>query len=137
MKKIFAILFLPVILSSGILVSIDHHFCGGELSATKISITGKLASCGMEEQEHTCSNQPSFDKNCCEDLVTYFGINTTYVPEYFKLSSPSQVKDIQAFPAYNINLNYSETNNFTSWVLPPGDKIKSGLSLSEICVFRI
>ena len=137
MKKIFTILFLPLILASGIQVSIDHHYCGGELAATKLSVTGKLASCGMEEQEHTCSNQPSVDENCCEDQLTYYGINTKYVPEYFKLSPPSLVKDIPAFPVFNSALNYSDKNNFTSWVLPPGDKIKSSCSLSEICVFRI
>lgn len=137
MKKIFAILFLPVMLASGIQVSIDHHYCGGKLAATKISLSGKLASCGMEEQEHTCSNQPSVDKNCCEDQLTYYGINTSYVPEYFKLSSPSLVKDIPDFSVYNFSLNHSDENTFTSWVFPPGDKIKSGRSLSEICVFRI
>lgn len=137
MKKIFTILFLPLILAAGIQVSIDHHYCGGNLAATKVSLTGKLASCGMEEQEHSCSNQPSVDNNCCEDQLVYFGINTKYVPEYFKLSPPSPVKDIPAFTATNITLNYSEIKNFTSWVLPAGDKIKSGLSLSEICVFRI
>jgi len=124
-------------LTSGMKISIDHHYCGGNLAATKVSLTGKLASCGMEEQEHTCSNQPSIDKNCCEDHLAYFGINTRYLPEYFKLSPLSPVKDITAFPAYNVILDYSGINNFTSWVLPPGDKIKSGLSLSEICVFRI
>lgn len=124
-------------LLSGMKISIDHHYCGGKLAATKVSLTGKLASCGMEEQEQTCSNQPSVDKNCCEDQITYFGINSKYVPEYFKLSPPSPGKDIPTFPVYSVPLYISDTNNFTSWVLPPGDKIKSGLTLSKICVFRI
>jgi hypothetical protein len=137
MKKIFAILFVPVMLASGFKVSIDHHYCGGNLAATKVSLTGKLASCGMEEQEHTCSNQPSVDKNCCEDQLAYFGINTRYVPEYFKLSIPSPVNDIPVFPSFTVALYNSDTNNFTSWVLPPGDKVKKHLSLPDICVFRI
>lgn len=118
-------------------ISIDHHYCGGKLAATKVSLTGKLASCGMEEQEHACSGQPSADKNCCEDQLTYYGFNSRYVPEYFKLSPPLQVKDISTFPVYIVTLNSPDKNDFTSWGFPPGDRIKSGCSLSEICVFRI
>ena len=137
MKKTFAILFASIILASGIKVSIDHHYCGGKLAATKVSLTGKLASCGMEENEHACSNKPTVDKNCCEDQITYFEINANYVPEYFKLSPPSSGKDNPASPVYNFTLNYSCTNNCPSWVLPPGYIIISGPSLSEICVLRI
>lgn len=137
MKKVFTILIAVIMLASGMKVSIDHHYCGGKLAAKKVSLTSKLASCGMEENEHTCSNQPAVDKNCCEDQITYFGISTRYVTEYFKLSPPSEGKDIPSHILFNATLNYSYKNNSVSWVLPPGDKIKSGPSLSEICVFRI
>ena len=137
MKKIFAILFLPVILASGLQVSIDHHYCGGVLAATKISVTGKLASCGMEEQERSCSNQTSVEKNCCEDQIKYFGVNSNYIPEYSNISLSSKGKDIPACPQYDLKLYDPEVIYHTSWVMPPGDIIKLRPSLSEICVFRI
>lgn len=137
MKKILAILFLTIIFASGIQVSIYHHYCGGKLAETKVSLSGKLASCGMEENGRTCSNQPFIDKNCCEDQITYLGINAEFVPEYFKLSYPSTGKSISSCTLFNVTLNYSYTINSASWVLPPGDKMKSGLPLSHICVLRI
>ena len=137
MKKGFTILIAAIMLTTGLKVSLDHHYCGGKLAATKLSVMGKLALCGMEEKENTCSNQPSIDKKCCEDQLTYFEINTNYVPKYFKISLPTPGKDIPIFLVNNIKDYYSDKNNFTSWVFPPGNKIKSGHSLSEICVFRI
>ncbi len=53
-------------LASGMKVSIDRHYCGGQLAATKISVTGKLASCGMETQDHRNSNQLSSKINAAK-----------------------------------------------------------------------
>jgi hypothetical protein len=137
MKRIFAILILPFMLASGIQVSIDHHYCGGILAATNISVTGKLASCGMAEKEQNCSGHASFDKKCCEDKLSYYGINCKFVPENYKLSIPFPGKDIPAAPAISAALNYTHELKISSWVLPPGDNLNTGILLSKICVSRI
>jgi len=63
MKKVLTILIAAFLLASGMQVSIDHHYCGGSLAGTRISLTGKLASCGMEKPESSCPDHPGIDKN--------------------------------------------------------------------------
>lgn len=137
MKKAFAILIALIMLASVIQVSIDHHYCGGKLSGIKISIMGKMASCGMENDIHPCTNQNVIDKKCCEDQLTYYSFSSKYLPEHFRITQTYAGKDVPAFPVFNIVISSPDISGFTSMVLPPGDKIKSDVTLSEICVFRI
>lgn len=123
-------------LTSGMSISIDRHYCGGQLAETKISFTGKLASCGMETQEHRNSNQLSFENKCCEDQVTYYSISNKFIPEHLKLSHPSPGKDIPACPELNVVFNSFDYHGFNIRVQPPGEGLGTGVSLSMICVLR-
>ncbi len=124
-------------LASGMKVSIDRHYCGGQLAATKISVTGKLASCGMETQDHRNSNQLSFENKCCEDQLTYYNISNKFIPEQFKLSYQSVGKDIPSTPVLSVISNSFDRYDFNIRVLPPGAGSRSSVSLSQICVLRI
>lgn len=137
MKKLFTIIIAVLILASGLRVSIDHHYCGGKLAGTKLSFSGRLASCGMETVQDNCSRQISVDKKCCEDQLTYYSLASQYLPEYFKISNPSPEENLQSFPVSELLFSSYDFSNNNSWVLPPGEKLKPGITLSEICVFRI
>jgi len=137
MKKIFAILFSTFLLASGMQVSVDRHFCGGKLSGTRLSVTGKLASCGMEAKTLSCRGHLVLKKRCCEDKVTFYSYSGKYFPVYFKLSHPGGGNDIPFLPVINPDVNNLNKCDLISWVFPPGNKLKLSLSLSEICVYRI
>lgn len=137
MKKIFTILITVIMLASGMKFSIDRHYCGGQLAETKISVTGKLASCGMETLDHRNSNQLSFENKCCEDQLTYYSINSKFIPEQFKLSHPFTWKDIPSTPGFSVVFNSFDNPGFNVRVLPPGNGLRSGVSLSQICILRI
>lgn len=137
MKKLFTIVIAVVILASGLKVSINHHYCGGKLAATKITFSGKLASCGMESVQRDHSKQISIGKKCCEDHITYYGINTKYLPEYFKLSSPQPEKSLNSLPVNELIYTSPYPLYTYLYVLPPGEDLVAGVTLSEICVFRI
>jgi hypothetical protein len=137
MRKILTISVAFIMLIAGMQFSIDRHFCGGELTATKFSVTGKLASCGMEETEHSFPNHNSFDQRCCEDQLTCVGISNNYIPEYFNLPAPYAGKNIHTVPVADLTLRYSNMNFSTSSSSPPGENLKTGLTLSEIRVYRI
>jgi len=136
MKKVFTILIAAIMLTSGMKVSIDRHYCGGKLAETKISFTGKLASCGMETQDHRNSNQLSFENKCCEDQLTYYNISNKFIPEQFKLSYLSAGKDIPSAPVLNVIFNSFDYHGFNIRVQPPGEGLGTGVSLSMICVLR-
>ncbi|MFZ2338412.1 MAG: hypothetical protein WAW07_01665 [Bacteroidales bacterium] len=137
MKQAFAILVGVVMLASGMTVSIDKHYCGGELAETKVSFSGRLSSCGMEDVQNECLNQPSMDNKCCDDQLTFYRISSSYLPEYLKLSYTADFKDIPSAPEPNALFSGPYMDVYRTWELPPGEKLKSAPLLSEICVYRI
>jgi hypothetical protein len=137
MKKVLTILFAAFILVSGMQVSIDHHYCGGSLAGTRISVTGKLASCGMEESGSSCPDHPVIDKKCCEDQLSFYSISGNYYPEYFKLIYPTSERGTIYLHTGNVISDSSYNPDLINRVFPPGDSFKPRLTQSGICVFRI
>jgi len=137
MKKVLTILIAAIVIASGMQVSLDRHYCGGNLIDIKISVTGKLATCGMEQSESGCPDNPVIGKKCCEDKVSFYCLNSNYCPEYFKIKQLVSVRDL--LPGHFCNLATSDSFNtdLVNWVLPPGARLKSWLTQPEICVFRM
>ncbi len=119
--------------------SVATHYCGGRIAASKISLTGKLASCGMEDSQKQ-STLPGiyFAKHCCEDVVTSYSTDNNYIPSFFNIA-PSVQYNFQTLglPSESsvslagvFKLQYSDKS-------PPGAMMSTNLDLSDICVFRI
>lgn len=138
MKKGFTILIAFIMLASGIRVSINLHYCGGQLAEAKVSLSGSPASCGMETHEDSCTDLLSAVENCCEDQSTLLGVSSNYIPEYFNHLFPANAKEIPSFSRYDERSGYTTALNLYSSVLPPGDHLlKTEPLLSMICVLRI
>jgi len=137
MKKALTSIFAVILLASGMQATLDRHYCGGSLADIRISFTGKMASCGMEQSEPDRPDYPIIDKKCCEDQLFFYKISSNYYPEYFKLTQLTSERDNIPTQAYNFVTDISYYQNLVKWVLPPGDILRSGLTQSEICVFRI
>ncbi len=137
MKKALTILTVVFLLASGMQVSLDRHYCCGTLADIKISVTGKMASCGMEQSESSCPGHAVINRKCCEDQVSFYSISSKYYPEYFKLTLTPSERDIFPLQTGNYISDNSFNPDLINWVFPPGDNLKSRLTQSEICVFRI
>ena len=137
MKKAFAILIAGMVLASGMRISLDRHYCGGKLLDVRISVTGKLASCGMEQSGSNCTNHPVINKKCCEDQISFYSLCSNYYPEYFKISHPVSERNILYLQAGSLLAGTAFNTDFINRVLPPGYPVKSRLTQSAICVFRI
>ena len=137
MKKVFTILIAAFFLASGMHVSVDRHYCGGKLADVRISVTGKMASCGMEQPETSCPDHQVINNKCCEDQVSFISIGSNYFPEYFKLSHPATERVLTCIHSDNLYNVTTYRSDLISWVIPPGDNLISGVTQSEICVFRI
>jgi hypothetical protein len=137
MKKVFAILSATILLASVLQVSIDRHYCGGELADIKLSLSGELASCGMEPKTHESTHQSTFDKRCCEDELTFYNLSTKYLPVNITISSDNSQKEIIPYHAIAERISSPEMIISTLWVRPPGENPKNDHSLSRICVYRI
>ena len=139
MKKFFSILFTLLILISGLHLSLATHFCGGNIAAKKVSVTGKLASCGMETSEDMCPiHGVHFNSLCCDDEVIGYSTDNIYTPTNSEVINSSQ----HILQVFNIPVSFSfhsfsdSTSLFTS-VGPPDNLLTSAVSLAGICVFRI
>lgn len=139
MKRIVSISLMILIIFSGISVKIASHYCGDSFSGTKVSLTGKLASCGMEHQSGTNSSQDLITSHCCEDTMSSFSISTNYVP-----SSCYALPDI----GQEINHTFILNNDLLSSLqipisaisnnkLPPGLFSPDSIEQQVICIFQI
>ena len=139
MKKLFSISLAFVILLSGLQLTVSHHYCGGELADSKVSVLGHLASCGMESKTDECTQPGShMESNCCNNKVSFYAVDHNFSPSFTEFKTFSQIL-LQVFYIPEIISFYSQTsllqtNNGES---PPGDYLASAVSLPKICVFRI
>ena len=119
--------------------SIATHYCGGKIAASKVSLTGKLANCGMESSEKGVPLPgTNFSSHCCDDVVTSCGIDSNYEPS-FSFVPESYQYNFQVF-ALPVGLSVNSISDiipsYTN-VCPPGALMSTNVDLSDICVFRI
>lgn len=133
-------MFASLILVSGLHISIAKHYCSGESSAfEKISVTGELATCGMENPKDEAPLQGvNFNAHCCDNEVSTFVVDNNYAPSFsiFKAFPQPVLQVCHNIEVFNLQqivvLSLYNTN-----VLPPGNYLASAVSLPDICVFRI
>lgn len=139
MKKFLSISFAFLILISGMQLTISTHYCGGVIAATKVSVSGEFASCGMEGPSDQCPSSGShLESNCCKDNVSVFAFEKNYTPsvsDYKTFSQP--VLQVFNIPASYGTHSLSFLSLFSTSVSPPGNFMVSAVSLPDICVFRI
>lgn len=126
-------------LLSGAHLTVAKHFCGGRIAAERISLSGKLASCGMEGTEDTCPVSGNrVNTQCCDDQISTFGmINIFTAPVTVQSENTENIPYLYCLPvieSYNsingVNISYTDTG-------PPGRFSASAVNLSDICIFRI
>jgi hypothetical protein len=139
MKKVFPIPLSLLMVVAMLHISVAMHYCEGKQVATTVSLTGKLASCGMECSEKEIHLQgTNFTRHCCDDVITFCGIGSDYSPTYsFVPESYQYIFQVLAIPAEIIYSSQKEINHSYSNVSPPGALMSTKVDLSDICVFRI
>lgn len=119
--------------------SVANHYCDEMGSTSKVSFSGKLASCDMEDSEDSYPvHGINLSSHCCDDVVVFYGIDTNFtpsfsiVPEYYQYSFQVLNIDIEV-PVVNSDVLTSLYTNLS----PPGVLMSTDVDLSDICVFRI
>ena len=140
MKKFLSISFSSLILLSVMHVTIATHYCGSQgVTSEKVSVTGELASCGMEGPCDTCPLQGKYlGTHCCDDKVVVLAVDNNYAPSYgeFKAYSP-HILQVFNIPESLLLNSLATLNLISTSVSPPGNFMVSAVSLPDICVFRI
>jgi hypothetical protein len=139
MKKVISISLTFLMLTAMLHLSVATHYCGGKIAASKISLTGKLATCGMNDDEKNIPLTGShYTSYCCENVLATYGINSIYFPSFssFHESYQMHYKALSVPNNYNIQSLKSVNSIYTS-VSPPDVSLSSSVDLSNICIFRI
>lgn len=137
MRKILGIVFSVLLLVPAIKLSLDRHYCGGKLADIKISISGELATCGMENEEQSYPGTPVLTGKCCEDHLTILNIDYRFCPETPYYNNLKITKDIPAefFDPLSSLRDYGTETSLK--FIPPGRYIPHGPEQADICLFRI
>lgn len=137
MRKLLTIIVTILFLSGIMHLTVAIHYCGGEISETRISVNGKMASCGMHH-ENTTSSEASVSLRCCDDETMVYKFDDEYAPSVLKPVTPG-MQNVSLQPPAGFSFHYL---SFFS----PGDYIDSGpqniscpnsVSIERICSYLI
>jgi hypothetical protein len=139
MKKGFSILLTLLILVALLHISVATHYCGGKEVASEVSLTGKLADCGMEGlQKERPLTGTNFTKHCCDNVVAFCGTDNNYTPSFSFLPGTYKYNfQVLAIPAALSVNSISYIIPLYTNVSPPGAFMSTMVDLSDICVYRI
>lgn len=137
-KKGLSISAIILILGAMLHFSVATHYCGGMIASSEISLSGKLATCEMEQAGvHLPVSGLTFSSHCCENVIRFYGINGNYFPSFSCVPGAFQ-QQTQSF-AIPVDLY---RNTVASIIIPtsesPPDPVNSSfVELSAICTYRI
>jgi hypothetical protein len=126
-------------LLSGLQLTISRHYCGGELAQSKVSLTGHVASCGMESATDDCT-QPGnhVESSCCNNKVSVYAVDHNFTPSFTDFHSFAQnVLQVFIVPECTSIHSFTAINLSNTDTSPPGNLLVDAVSLPKICVFRI
>jgi hypothetical protein len=138
MRKILSIPVILLILFTGINVNFATHWCSGYVAATKVSLDGDLATCGMEHQGDNRSDADLYKNHCCDDVITTYSFSRNYIPSCtFENHIFRQVDFVADVPAelaadHKILITDSEET-----IRPPGTYGPNSVDLQVLCISRI
>jgi hypothetical protein len=137
-KKVLSILSTVLMLTAMLHFSVATHYCRGMIASSKVSLSGELATCGMEKGD---IQQPLsgliYSSHCCDNDIRYYGVCGNYFPSIAIIPAHFQ----QLIQTFDIPVDLV-TSTFCSLTVslsenPPGMANQNQVHLSEICTFRI
>jgi hypothetical protein len=135
MKKVISIPLMILILFSGITINLASHYCMDSLVSNKLSFSGKLATCGMED--HGNRKDGINPEDTCSNISHSYTFSTNYVPSFEK-------NFVNIIPVVNFILNITTSlpaNNISgtniSFIQPPGRFSPNIVDREIICIYRI
>lgn len=108
--------------------------------ACRISLSGELASCGMEGSENGCPmHGQKLDKHCCDDSLTVYSIDNTCINTFYSPPEEPRTNQLSLIPVQGTtvhNKGIPAGSNFTD-TGPPLLRDPAAVNLPSICLFRL
>ena len=138
MKRLLYIPLVLLITFSGISLKYAAHYCKDFQVASKISLTGKLADCGMENQKVNNHEGYNIKSHCCDNLTISFLLNSNYLFKSVLVVEKGNTHYI-TINSHIISLDRTGESSLPVNVLfrPPGSVCPNSVALQSLCTFRI
>jgi hypothetical protein len=137
MKKFISISLSFLLAISVMHISIASHFCGKELAATRISVSGIPATCGMEtDKDHAIH----FASHCCDNHISVYSVDDNYSTSSFNIKDVTKsLLQVFIIPVTTLFSSHDQSVFSSANVSPPEAdlKIASFVEPEDICVFRL
>jgi hypothetical protein len=138
MKKGISILLSVLILLAGVHFSVAIHFCGGTMASAVYSTSGKLATCGMENENHSSNKDVEYTSDCCKNILTVFSVDNCQQTAVSLFSfNTSYFANSFCLPVWSLTKHFFISDNNNIKESPPGNYLISDVKLSVIRIFRI
>lgn len=138
MKNGVGVTLIIILIGSILHLSVSRHFCEGKLVASKISLSGNPAECGMKSSK--CNSPFSgtkFEIHCCSNIVNTLEIADYYFPSFSAISEYYQYMMYYLYNPSDYQLFASDYDSSCHANHdPPGELLSSDIRLPMICVFR-
>jgi hypothetical protein len=138
-KKVLSITSIVLMLTAMLHFSVATHYCGGMIASSEVSLSGKLATCEMEQfNVQLPVNGLTFASHCCENVIRYYGINGNYFPSFISIPQSFQPHS-QTFelPENLFRNSFAAALKIPTSESPPDPVYSSFVELSDICTYRI
>jgi len=138
MRILLSIPLIILLLFSGVSVKFATHYCGGHVAATKVSLNGELATCGMEMPSDDKTTENSINSHCCDDVTSEYSLSNNYFPSAFSVDKTFPqitnlfIADLDCYDDQESNISTPVKNN-----RPPGTNQPNSFDQPVLCVFRI
>jgi hypothetical protein len=137
MRKIISIPLIILILFSGITINFATHYCSGSVAATKVSLNGELATCGMESATDNHSEGDLYSNHCCDDISSSYSLSCNYIPSFYFINDLFlEVHFMTEIPADN-TINDILIISSAETTRPPGTNSPGSVDRQVLCVFQI
>jgi hypothetical protein len=137
MKKALSILLSLLFILTVMHLSVASHYCRGNLASTRVNFSGKTAGCGMESNcSHKQQHGTTYDSHCCTDVVKIYAVDNVYASSTAVKVLKTGTVDYVVVPGLTAQMHATSCANHLV-LHPPGPPPISGVSLSDIRVFRI
>lgn len=127
-----------LLLVSGMHFTMSAHICGGQVSAVVWSFGGEKASCDMHDSTFP-NGTTIIDTDCCDNTDITVSTDNNYSPSVnpqlpeLTTSSFSFNFLIPAIPSIS-SIKESSKKHF---IFPEKDLLAGGMSIPDLCIFRI
>jgi len=129
---------IMLILFSGITVNFATHYCGGSVAATKVSLNGELATCGMENNATDNNSTGDFySSHCCDDVTAFYSLNCNYIPSFSFVIVLSLQNHFLTERPVDIAFNNTPIISSCETIRPPGTNNPNSVDRPVLCVFQI